>query len=93
MKKMMPIDLDESDLDESDLEIELLLGNRMIRCSKFGDSYRPLMACHKHSQGRYNIPLVAPGLEECIGCTKWLSEIERQGRIREVKDHWPKIVI
>lgn len=64
------------DMGDEDSEMKLLLGNRMSRCKLFGDTFRPLYACYKHSHGEFQFEQSRASLAECVGCTEWASSAE-----------------
>jgi hypothetical protein len=95
---MEPITFD--DATEKD-EMKLILGDRMVRCPHFGDTFHPLYACYKHSHGEFRLSQARDALAEfCVGCTKWAKHVDGlddedlpQKVEREVKPTWQKIQI
>lgn len=61
--------LDEIDIDDMMRES---LGLTMVRCEAYGDMFRPVYACYKHSRGEFKIEQAGAVMEQCVGCEKWM---------------------
>lgn len=69
-------------------EMRELLGNRVVRCTRglhgkdlLVARFRPLYSCYKHSHGEFRHVEAREAAEECVGCTRWLSEVDGSGGI------------